>query len=43
MYRYLLLFLLIFSSNIKAQDVLFKKSNFKDDKENAKSFLKESR
>ena len=40
MYRYLLLFLLIFSSNIKAQDVLFKKSNFKDDKDGLKIALK---
>ena len=40
MYRYLLLFLLIFSSNIKAQDVLFKKSNFKEDKDGLKIALK---
>ena len=40
MYRYLILFLLIFSSNIKAQDVLFKKSNFKDDKDGLKIALK---
>ena len=40
MYRYLLLFLLIFSSNIKAQDVLFKESNFKDDKDSLKIALK---
>ena len=40
MCRYLLLFLLIFSSNIMAQDVLFKKSNFKDDKDGLKIALK---